>query len=74
MRIDTVGHHGTVGSRESTRPRSSTRRGGRSTIGGGRVSIGSGDAIRGRGGGLGLGLGVGVAAETGTLEQVLLLA
>lgn len=74
MSIDTVRHHGTVGSRESTGPRASTRRGGRSTIRGGRVSIGSSDAIRGRGGGLGLGLGIGVAAETGTLKQVLLLA
>ena len=74
MWIDAVGHHGPVGSRESTRARARARRGGRGAIGGGSIAISSGDAIRGGLGGLGLGLGVSVAAEAGALEQVLLLA
>lgn len=71
MGIDAVGHHGSIGGGQGTGARASTWCGGRGAIGGGRVSVGRGDAV---GRGLGLGLGIGVATQTGTLEEMLLLA
>jgi hypothetical protein len=71
MGVDIIRHHGPVGSRQSPRTGTSAWRGGGRTIGSGRVSIWRSDAVgTGRGG---LGLGLAVAAQTGTLEKMLLL-
>lgn len=77
MRIDTVGHHGAVrcGEGSSCGPRARPRARGRRAIWCCVVPVRRGDAIRASSSSL-LGLSSSglLLAETGTLEQVLLLA
>lgn len=71
MRIDPVGHHGAIGSWDGRA--CGTRGSSRRAIGGAGVAIRRADAIRGRRGLGGL-RRVGVTAQTGALEEMLLLS